>query len=355
MRRHLSTILRYLGLTAITFLLASCGMIEGDPPSPVPRPNVLLSVEGSVQLKRDGWTATTSVGFGTLLKHDDLLDVEGSAQILCGDLALKGLEDETDSCPCPAWEGSFVLDGAAYRGIPQNVPYIQHPRNTLILDAEPLLRWHDPGATSYTVAIVQGGVAIWQQRNVTSNAMTYPADAPTLEPGVDYLLIVQDNDTGAESSEDPAKGIGFRVASSTQQEALAEHCDAVSALSDLDAAARDYARALCYATWEPEGGGRGPWGAAWLLLESVAETHDSPAVHLWRGNVLSVMRLPDEAEATYQIAWEQAKTLGDVESQAAAQAGLWRVTGDETHWEKAIELYMQLGDEAAQQALEEGK
>jgi hypothetical protein len=355
MKRHLPTILRYLGLTVIAFLLASCGMIEGDPPAPFPRPNVLLSVEGSVQLKRDGWAEYTSVGFGTLLAHDDLLEIQGSAQILCGDLTLKELEDETDSCPCPAWEGRFELDGATYRGIPQNVPYIQHPRNTFILDAEPLLRWHDTGATSYTVAIVQGGVAIWQRKDVTTHEIIYPADAPTLEPGVDYLLIVQDNDTGVESTEDPTKGIGFCVASSAQQKALAAHCDAMSALSDLDAAARDYALALCYAMWEPESGGRRPWGAAWLLLESVAETHDSPAVHLWRGDMLLAMRLPDEVETAYQMALEQAKSLGDVESQADAYTGLWLVTSNEMHLDKAIELYDELGDEAAQQALEEEK
>jgi hypothetical protein len=355
MKRHLSTILRYLGLTVIAFLLASCGMIEGDPPAPVPRPNVLLSVEGSVQLKRDGWAEYTSVGFGTLLKHDDLLDVEGNAQILCGDLTLKELEDETDSCPCPAWEGRFELDGATYRGIPQNIPYIQHPRNTLVLEAEPLLRWHDTGATKYTVAIVQGGEVIWQRKDVKTHEIAYSADAPTLEPGVDYLLIVRDNDTGVESTEDPAKGIGFRVASPTQREALAAHCAAAAALRDLDAAARDYARALCYATWEPESGGRRPWGAAWLLLESVVETYDAPAVHLWTGDVLSAMKLPDEAEAAYQMALEQAKSLGDVESQAAAHAGLWWLTSDEMHLDKAIELYNQLGDKAGQQALEKEK
>jgi hypothetical protein len=71
--------------------------------------------------------------------------------------------------------------------------------------------------------------------------------------------------------------------------------------------------------------------------------------------MLLAMRLPDEAETAYQMALKQAKVLNDLESQAAAHAGLWRVTGDETHWEKAIELYEQLGDEVIQQALEEEK
>ena len=353
MRRHLSTILLYLSLTVIAFLLLSCEMIEGNPPPPVPRPNVLLSVEGTAYLKRDGWTEYTSVAFGTLLAHDDLLNIEGRAQILCGDLTLKELEDETDSCPCPAWEGRFELDGAGYRGIPQDIPYIQHPRNTLILDAEPLLRWHDTGATSYTVEIVQGGPTIWQRKDVTTTEIVYPPDAPTLEPDVDYLLVVRDNDSGIESGADPSPGIGFRIITPTQQSSLDAHCDAVAALPDLDEAARDYALALCYTTWEPESGGRRPWGAAWLLLESAAKTHDAPAVHLWRGDVLSAIKLPDEAEAAYRKALERAKGLGDLESQATAWAGLWRVTGYHRYLDQAIELYVQLGDKAAQQAFEE--
>jgi hypothetical protein len=352
---YLSKVLTYLAMLGITLLLLSCGVVDGEDAPPVPRPNVLLSVEGKARLKRDGWTTANSVGFGTLLEHDDLLEVEGTARILCGDLTLKELTNTTDSCPCPAWKSSFKTDRGTYRGIPDSVPYIQHPRNTLVLDDEPLLRWHDTGASSYTIAIAQRGSVVWRQDGVMDNEIVYPADAPTLKPGVDYLLVVQDNDSGIESSEDPAKGIGFRMASSAQQKALTAHCEDVIALPDLDDAARDYALALCYATWEPDGGGRRPWGAAWLLLESAAETHDTPAVYLWTGDVPSAMKLPDEAEAAYQMALKQAEALGDLESQAAAHAGLWRVTGDDGHWDEAVELYEELGDEAAQQALEEEK
>jgi hypothetical protein len=338
-------------MLGITLLLLSCGVVDGEDAPPVPRPNVLLSVEGKARLKRDGWTTATSVGFGTLLEHDDLLEVEGTARILCGDLTLKELTNTTDSCPCPAWKGDFTTAEGTYRAVPSDVPYIQHPRRTLVLEGQPLLRWRDTGAGSYTVAIAQGGSVIWQQVGVMGNEIAYPADAPALEPGVDYLLVVRDNDTGIESSQDPAKGIGFRVVSSAQQEALTAHCDDVTALPDLDSAARDYALALCYATWESEGSGRRPWGAAWLLLESVMETHDAPAVYLWTGDVLSAMKLPDEAEAAYQLALERAEALGDLESQAAAHAGVWYVTEDEAHREKAVELYERLGDEVAIQAL----
>jgi len=354
-KHHLAQGWRYLGTIAIILLLLSCDIVNGeDAPLPVPRPNVLIEVEGAVRLKRDGWTDYTTVGFGTLLHYDDLLEVEGTALILCGDLTLKTLKDETDSCPCPAWEGSFSTDSGTFRGIPDDVPYIQHPRRTLVLESQPLLRWHATGASSYTVAIAQGGNVIWRQDDVTGNELRYPADAPTLQPGVDYMLVVQDNDTSVESGEERTPNLSFRVATSEQRATLAEQCDAVTALDALDPAAHDYARALCYATSDVADGGRHTWSAALLLLESVAEAHKAPAVYLWMGDLLSKMDSPD-AEVAYGTALDLTEELSDVESQAAAHADLWRVTGEETHWYKAMELYKQLGDESGQQTLEEEK
>jgi hypothetical protein len=354
------TVVSGLSLLAAT-LLGGCGKPASEA---VDRPNLLVATDGDVRLKRVGWSDYVPVGFGTFLQSKDLLEVDGTASVLCGDLTVKPIKGR-DSCPCPTTMNHVMYDDANISietsrcledDRPEDdVPYITHPRNTLVASPRPLLRWRDVGASSYTIAIVQRGSVIWQQDGMMGDEITYPADGPTLEPGVDYLLVVRDNDTGIESSEDPAKGIGFRVASSAQREALAAHCDDVTVLPDLDDTAHNYALALCYATWEPEGGGHRLWGAAWLLLESVLETHDAPAVHLWTGDMLSVMKLPNEAETAYQMALEQAEALGDLESQAAAHAGLWRVTGDEVHWDKAMELYTYLGDDAAQRALEEEK
>ncbi len=220
-----------------------------------------------------------------------------------------------------------------------------------MLDAHPLLRWHDSGASSYTVAVVQGGQAIWQRTDVTENSIAYPASAPALKPGIDYLLVVRDNDSKVESGADPAKGIGFRVIAHEQQSALQTHCDPAKTPTSLDTPARDYALALCYATWEAEAGSRGVEGEAWLLLESVAQTHATPAVYLWMGDLLMEMTSPDDAEAAYRVALERAEALGDVESQAAACAGVWLVTGDSAYQDQAIVLYAELGDEPAAAAL----
>lgn len=340
-----STVYRLLAalfLVEIAALLTGCTPTP-PPPPPVPRPNVVIAVEGTAQVKREGWTAYSPVGFGALVQYADLLEVDGRVQILCGDLTVKTIENGLDSCPCPPWEGSFQTSSGSYRNVPDNVPYIQHPRNTLVLKAQPLLRWYDTGASGYTVAIMQDGEAIWQQAGVTGNELVYPAVAPPLQPGVDYLLRVQAEDSGVSSEADPARGLGFQVMTSAQQAALEAHCGAVAALPGLDAAARDYALALCYATWEPEGGGRGSWGAAWLLLETVAQTQDAPAVHLWTGDVLRAMQLSADALAACRVALARAEALGDLESQAAAHERLYELTDDAAHRDAAAEVYGRLG------------
>lgn len=94
------------------------------------------------------------------------------------------------------------------------------------------------------------------------------------------------------------------------------------------------------------------WGEAWTLLESVAQAKPALAVYLRQGDVLAVMQLTDEAETAYARALQSAEVLGDLESQAAACAGLWRVTSDAAYRDKATEKYKQLGDEQAIQALQ---
>jgi hypothetical protein len=345
--------------TVVMAVVIGCSSPAPKPIAPEPTDglNLLVAVEGEVRLKRDGWSDYIPVGFGTLIQYDDLLQVNGTATVLCGDLTVETVSGR-DSCPCPpSARGRLEYRGAHFRGPTADVPYIQYPRNTLVLDECPLLRWRDTGASNYTVAIVQGGKAIWQQDDVVGSEMRYPEDAPPLRPGVDYLLVVQDNDTGTGSGADPARGIGFRVVTKEDRAAIEARRNKILALSSLDEPSRDFVLATYYATWRTSEGqdGRRLWGEAWLLLESVAQTHDTPAVHLWMGDVLAAMKLPNEAEAAYQAVLQHAKALGDLESQAAAHAGLWRVTGSNEEWNEAVLLCETLGDKAQVEALREEK
>ncbi len=329
---------------------------EGSPPSPRGNQvNLLVVTEGTIRLKREGWNDYVPVAFGAVVRPRDLVEVDGSALLLCADLSLKPITISQVRQPCPVEGGWLEYNGGRFdsgqRGSASEVPYILYPRNTLVMDPRPLLRWRDTGADSYTVSIVSGGEQVWSQSGVGGGEIQYPDDAPTLRPGSDYLLVVQDDD-GNSSQEDPARGLGFQVVGEAKRAAIVERRDEILALDGLDEPARRLALAVYYAGLDLEGG-RGPWGDAWLLLESVARAQDTPAVRLLLGDMSAATKLPDEAKTAYQAALQGAEALGDLESQAAAHAGLWRVTGDAGHRDRALELYQVLGDEAAVEGLAE--
>jgi len=336
-------------------LLSGCG---GTPtPAPTSKMNLLVAIEGNVQLKRGGWKDYVPVGFGAMLSPSDLLRVEGSAAVLCADLSVRSL-DALGRLPCPADRGwleyhDFRFD-SLQRSVPPEVPYILYPRNTLILEECPLLHWHATGAVSYTVALLKDGQVVWNQADVVSDTLRYPADAPSLRPGSDYLLVVRDNTTGRVSTEDPARGLGFQLLDEADRRTVEQRRTEILGLASLDEPARQMALAVYYLGLEWEGKRR-LWGKAWWLLEAVAQTQDAPAVYLNLGDALAAMKLPGEAEAAYRRALQCAEPLGDIETQAAAHAALWRLGGDTAHFDRAVALYEVLGDEAkADQLRQEG-
>jgi hypothetical protein len=215
-----------------------------------------------------------------------------------------------------------------------------------VLTPRPWLRWHDTGAASYTV-IVRGGGQEWKQEGVTGSEMLYPTDAPPLKPGVDYLLVVMDEDSGRSSTEDPCKGLGFSVLSDEERAAVEARAAEIETL-ELDEPTQQFVLATYYAGQELR-------GEALALLDELSGTLDTPAVHLWRGDLLWEMALSDEAAMAYQVALERAEAVGDKESQAEAHVGLARTLTDKAkvkqHYEQAIALYEALGDKAQAEEL----
>lgn len=354
---------RTLGILAIlVMLLSACGPTPTTaPPSPSPTPtamptthpdelHLLVGIEGKVKLKRQTWSDYQPATFGARLWRGDLLLPDGRATVLCADLSLQHVQAES-GVPCPVQE-PVLLRGESKVITPRApgvlIPYIVHPRRTKVLTATPPLRWHDTGAGSYTV-IVRGGGQEWRQEGVTGNEVQYPANAPLLKPGVDYLLVVIDEDSGRSSTEDPCKGLGFRVLSDEELAEIEAQAADIEGL-ELDMPTRQFVLSTYYARQELR-------GEALALLDGLSGTLDTPTVHLWRGDLLREMCFPDEAAMACQVALERAGALGDKESQAAARAALWWLTGDETHLERAVELYEELGDKAQAEALrgEKGK
>jgi len=331
------------GILLLLFLICLAGCDGGMAtltPQTSPGPNLLIAAEGQILLKRAGWREYVPVTLGAEIRRGDLIRPEENTEvtILCADLSLRKVTRES-GCPCRvttpvlAYGETHIMAPRAAGG---EIPYILHPRRTLVLEECPRLRWHDTGAVTYTVGILRGGTVVWQEEGVRGSELRYPDNAPPLEPEVDYLLFVVDGTTGRHSGEDPAKGLGFRLIGPEARAEVLARRDQIMALP-LDDTARRFALALYYA-------GAGLRGESLALLEEVDPDLPVPAVPLRCGDLLLQVSLPQEAQAAYEEALRRAEAAGDPEAQALAHVGLWRATGAEDHREAAIALYEALGD-----------
>lgn len=332
-------------------LLVACGTPPPPPDTATPMAvsgglNLLVETTGNVQLQRDGWRDFNSAGFGTVLHTNDFLKIEGQAAVLCGNLQLYTLTG-SDGQPCPVAPGRLIIDGYAVIVKTQGntpIPYVQQPRNSYLLKARPLLRWHDTGALTYTVSVRQRSYVIWEEI-VNGTEMTYPDDAPALRPDEDYRLVVEAD--GVSSDEEDAIGVGFQRLNETDRQQIEAYEQQLGQLANLSPSAVDFARATYYATWRSgDNPRRGLFSEAIWLLESLAPTQEAPAIHLWRGDILQQTGLPNEAEIAYETAQQQAISRNDLETQAAAEFELAQLTGEKEFCETALTLYGRLGDTA---------
>jgi len=343
------------GLMSIVLgvMLSSCQTPATPSPvlslKPTEQVSILVSPNAPAQIKREGWKDYQPTGFGTLVYSTDLLKTNGPVMLLCSDIQTVRTLTGLGSNPCPLVQNAesltyddMWLESGTRTPIPDSVPYILYPRSTSILEPRPILRWHNTGAISYTVEIRQGASLHWRQIEATSDTLAYPANAPELVAGKDYLLVITDNTSGRDSTEDPNKGLGFQVVDASQRVDLENRQQALSNLSDLDPAAQKLALALLYD--QVQISGRGLWGEASALLHEVATAQpNAPAVQLRLGDTLGKIKLWGEAEVAYEAAFTMAQTLSQLENQAEALAALWRITGNQAQFDQAVRLYEQLG------------
>lgn len=349
-------IIRPRFVSVLVLLLAAllgCGSPLSTTPTSSPdklKPiSILVGLDSTAYIKRDGWIDYQPIGFGTLVYPTDLLKTDGKISFLCSDLqtVLSFTGSGRNPCPLPTndqilkYDQMFFSSGS--RGAPAlGVPYIYYPRSTTILEAHPVFSWHKTNASSYAVELWEGATLVWAQSEVEGNAMKYPTNAPSLEAGKDYLLVVKDNDTGKISGSDPNKGLGFQVVSEAQLDEIVKQKESISHISDLDPVAQKLVLAMYYDQLNVNG--RGLWGEAGKLFKEVTNARlDAPAVHLQAGDVLAKMKLWDEAQAEYEVALSQAETLNDMESQANAFNALWHISSDQTQFDQAISIYETLG------------
>ncbi len=324
-------------------------------PSQTPTPNkmiqasLLVSQNTPTYISREGWTEYQQVGFGSLIYPTDLIKTDSQLSILCPDIqtVMPFTGSGRNPCPLPTADQGLIYDEMSFasgsRGnASTQIPYILYPRSTAILETHPILSWHDSGASTYTVEIREGANLIWQQKNVGEPTIEYPANAPDLKPGKDYLLVITDDDTGQVSSADPNKGLGFQLVSKTQAATIKKQADSILSLSTLDPIAQKLVLALYDEQLDING--RGLWGEASKLYEEITNVApQAPAVHLRSGDVFIKMKLWNEAEAEYKIAFAQAETINDLETQANASYSLWHILSEQMYFDQAIMLYEKLG------------
>jgi hypothetical protein len=351
-----------MGLLALLLGMSGCNDKSGVQPTPETY-GLLVKTNGQIDISRQQWASGqwSPISVGALVADDDLLEVRsGTAALLCPDLSVEEVSGGTDNSPCPrtTTSGQFSYKGyqlrSGGRGIDDTVPYILFPRQALILDEHPLLRWHDTGATSYTVTLEADGEPIWEADDVRDTELRYPNDAPDLEAGITYQLVVQDTDTLTSSLQDSIKGTGFRLADEEAREAIEEQWERITALDELDEAEQQLAFAVYLISRSPDDPPAfGYWGEAWMLLEDIIQVHNTPSVWRLQGEALRAMRLPNEAEHAYEQALQQAEAQVNREEQAAALVGLWRVTDEQHYFDQALQLYGQLGDDLRIEELRE--
>ncbi len=313
--------------------------------------NLLVAVNGDVLLRRTKWNDFHPTAFGVSLQRGDLLRVQGGAQatILCDNLntwtvpagaAPSGL----NGCPRPE-EPFLVRQGGriiSTRGGDPTVPYIISPRSTKLFSNTPTLRWNDTGSASYIVTI-RGGDFNWSQEGVTGTALIYPGQ-PALEPGVSYLLVVED-ENGKSSQDEGRKGLGFEVLVDSEAQPVQTSVERITELG-LSDEAETLALAQFYA-------GHGLITEAVEILETLAETgSQQAAVHQALADLYTQTGLVLLAEPVYLQALALAEQQNNPETLAAIHAALGEKTyialgnADKavSHLKAAKAIYETLGD-----------
>lgn len=353
----------------LSFHLAAVGLLLGilacgsSTPTPTPAPlppgyNLLLSIEGDVQLQRATWNGYYPTAFGAVLERGDLLLLgpNAKAEVLCDDLHIWEVPANSPSgisngCPPPAepilQRGGQI--GNTRGGNNLAIPYIISPRATALLpDSSVAFQWNPiSNATTYTVRVF-GGRLDWET-TTTQTTLLYPDDAPALQAGVTYAWSVS-TDTGVSSVDEGVPGLGFQLLSAADAKTAQSHAQAVRALL-LSPEAKVLAVAQLYASYNLQ-------AEAIALLETQTQS-TSAALYRALGDRYFSIGLAVQAQTNYAEALRRAENTGDLEGQALAHARLGEVSVSlaandvaRSHLTAASDIYTQLGDKESSQDIQ---
>jgi hypothetical protein len=322
---------------------------------------LVLEAHGEIQLRRRHWQEFYRVREEVQLYRGDLLRLVGDAKavIMCADFATiwsptsGGPIGATQDCPL-VQNTPLIRDGQRASGSRSDtelhLPYIIVPRNTVISDPHPMLRWNAlPGAQQYSVQVVdirRPSRPIWGPVTVGEPKMRYPEHAPALQPEIKYIMqVTTDGDAYP-----PTDEVWFRLASAKKRGEIARRRDGLRRQIPHESA-QQLALAVYYLHQELR-------SEALAFLDTLVRESTSAPVHLLRAHILLEAQLIQAASQQYVEAQRLAVQQHDQESQADALVGLARTTHDRVltgqHYLAAIELYQRLGDrERAEKIAEE--
>jgi hypothetical protein len=349
-------------VSILAFIISSCnfpGLSNTSRPTSPPDTtigkeglNLLVSVNGDVQLKRSGWNNFSPTSLGTLLYSGDQIKpaTDASAVILCEGLskwvvpagAPAGLSNG-----CPPTGKPVLVRGSSHIGGTRGgsdplIPYIISPRKTQVITARPVLRWNAvPGAKSYSVSISTSQV-IWSA-TTDQSSLVYPG-TPALKPGTTYLLEVK-ADNGSQSRDEGVAGLGFSLMTSANNAQVIKSINAISALKLTDEA-KALALAQLYQGYNLEA------EAIEVLLPLAEEQTQVAAVYRLLAELYLKSGLNLLAESNYQQADDLSRSTNDIEGQALSQVGmgeaeaaLGKKDAAIQQLTQALENFTQLGDQ----------
>lgn len=316
------------GLSSIIMVFVLVTILLGCSPTVSQEPetaglNFIIAADGQVSLKRKGWIEFHPTSFGAELRRGDQVKPEAGTNVivLCDNLTTWTVPGGTASGlsnGCPQGSEPVLVSGKSRiantrGGIDPFIPYIISPRATKILDPLPTLRWNSvSGATTYTVRI---SGTDWQAET-DNTEFKYPGD-PVLQPGVDYLLIVEANN-GKSSREEDQPGLRFNLLGGEEADRVRANVNRIQSLG-LSGQAEAFALAQLYAGYELYA------EAVDLLQESAGLNPQAANVYLALGKLYQQLGLLKEADTAYREAVRIADSVGDLEGAAAARAGLGQV------------------------------
>lgn len=329
--------------------LLQCAALPSSTATPNPPsalcPYLLVDAIGEIGHKRPGWQEYLPLAFGATLEWADLLRTGKNAHglVVCSNhtnLTVAELPgDYLGGLPCSRTKrvltrGDSLVVGPQ-RSTPAGLsfPYIIRPRYTFLQTANPLIRWHpsSTGTITYTVRVL-GGSVDWQTET-TATELIYPDNAPSLEPGVPYIIKVVDSEGSSSAQEKTALDLGFVLLSATEVDAMKALVSQVSELGLSDQATR-FVEAEIYAS-------RGLRADAIVLFEELGLSVDAPAIHRRLGDLYLEVGLYVEAISAYRSALNGYRTLRDKYGEAHVLTGIGLAFRGDRNENEAQEYFRQ--------------